>query len=109
MRLRSINRPACRRDTYKANRTGYRMRHLFEPRLVNDSFGDPGLYVDFRDERRALLFDLGDIAVLPPRKLLRVSHVFVSHTHMDHLIGFDRLSRVSVGRANAVQPGSTPS
>ena len=33
------------------------MRRLFEPRLVNDAFGDPGLYVDFHDERRALLFD----------------------------------------------------
>ena len=24
---------------------------------------------------------------LPPRKLLRISHVFVSHTHMDHFAG----------------------
>jgi ribonuclease Z len=32
-------------------------------------------------ERRALLFDLGDIAALPPRKVLRTSHVFVTHTH----------------------------
>jgi ribonuclease Z len=74
------------------------MRHCFEPRLVNDPFGDPGLYVDFRDERRALLFDLGDIGVLPPRKLLRVSHVFVSHTHMDHFAGFDQMLRVVLGR-----------
>ena len=64
------------------------MRYLFEPRLVNDAFGDPALYVDFRDERRALLFDLGDISVLPPRKLMRLSHVFVTHTHMDHFAGF---------------------
>jgi len=79
-----------------------RMRHFFEPRLVNDSFGDPGLYVDFRDERRALLFDLGDIGVLPPRKLLRVSHVFVSHTHMDHFAGFDQMLRVVLGRKHGI-------
>jgi ribonuclease Z len=74
------------------------MRHLFEPRLVNDAFGDPGLYVDFRDERRALLFDLGDISALPPRKLLRLSQVFVTHAHMDHFSGFDHLLRVVLGR-----------
>ena len=34
------------------------MRQLFEPRLVNDPFGDPALYVDLRDEGRALLFDI---------------------------------------------------
>lgn len=78
------------------------MHHLFEARLVNDPFGDPGLYVDFRDERRALLFDLGDIGVLPPRKLLRVSHVFVSHTHMDHFVGFDQFLRVVLGRKDGV-------
>jgi ribonuclease Z len=78
------------------------MRHLFEARLVNDPLGDPGLYVDLRDERRALLFDLGDISVLPPRKLLRLSHVFVSHTHMDHFVGFDTLLRVVLGRQRRI-------
>lgn len=74
------------------------MRWLFEPQLTNAPFGDPGLFVDFRDERRALLFDVGDIASLPPRKLMRLSHVFVSHTHMDHFAGFDRLLAVILGR-----------
>jgi ribonuclease Z len=74
------------------------MRPLFEPSLLNDAFGDPGLYVDFRDERRALLFDFGDVSRLPPRKLLRLSHVFVSHTHMDHFVGFDQWLRVVLGR-----------
>ncbi len=74
------------------------MRALFEPRLVNDAFGDPGLFVDFRDERRALLFDLGDITGLMPGQLMRLSHVFVSHTHMDHFSGFDHLLRVLLGR-----------
>jgi len=74
------------------------MRPMLMPQLVNSAFGDPGLYVDFRNEKRALLFDIGDIAALAPRRLLRISHVFVSHTHMDHFMGFDRLLRVSLGR-----------
>ena len=78
------------------------MRQLFEPRLINDVFGDPGLYVDLRDEGRALLFDLGGVGALPPRKLLRISHVFVSHTHMDHFAGFDPWLRVVLGRKDRV-------
>lgn len=78
------------------------MRHLFEPQLLHDPSGDPGLYVDLRDQRRALLFDLGDVAGLPPRKLLRISHVFVSHTHMDHFAGFDGLLRVVLGRQDGI-------
>ena len=74
------------------------MKPQFLPSLVNGPFGDPALFVDFLYERRAILFDLGDIRQLPPRKILRLSHVFVSHTHMDHFIGFDHLVRICLGR-----------
>jgi ribonuclease BN (tRNA processing enzyme) len=74
------------------------LRPLLHPTLVNGRSGDPGLYVETLFEKRAVLFDLGDISILSPRKIHRLGHVFVSHAHIDHFIGFDRLLRVLVGR-----------
>ncbi len=78
------------------------MRPLLHPSLVNGRFGDPALYVEALHQRGALLFDMGDLTPLSARDLLRVSHVFVSHTHIDHFIGFDALLRVSVGREKEI-------
>ncbi len=78
------------------------MRPNFKSRLVNGSFGDPAVYIEFLRERRAILFDLGDVRSLTNRELLKVSHVFVSHTHVDHFIGFDHLLRISLGRQKEI-------
>ena len=78
------------------------MRPLLHPTLINGRSGDPALYIETLFERRAILFDLGDIAALPPRKIHRLEHVFVSHAHIDHFIGFDRLLRVLVGREKRI-------
>ncbi len=74
------------------------MRPSFHPKLINGPFEDPCLFVPFLFQRRALLFDLGDIQALSARDVLKISHVFITHTHMDHFIGFDTLLRIFLGR-----------
>jgi ribonuclease Z len=71
---------------------------MFSAHLINDPSADPGVYVKFKYRNEALLFDLGEIYALAPRQILRVKHIFISHTHMDHFIGFDHLLRICLGR-----------
>jgi ribonuclease Z len=78
------------------------MRPLLHPSLVNGRYGDPALYVEMLFAKPALLFDLGDITFLPPRKIHRLEHVFVSHAHVDHFVGFDILLRVLVEREKTI-------
>jgi len=78
------------------------MTPVFHPTLVNSPFEDPCVYVDFLFSRRAMLFDLGTLTGLAPRKILRVGHIFVSHAHIDHFIGFDHLVRLFLGREKRV-------
>jgi ribonuclease Z len=68
----------------------------FEFKLVNGLAGDPAVYVFLKQLSDAILFDLGSLETLSNKDLLRVRQVFVSHTHMDHFIGFDRLLRVNI-------------
>jgi ribonuclease Z len=78
------------------------MRPLLHASLVNGLYGDPVVYVETLFEKHAILLDLGDISALTPGKIHRIEHVFISHAHIDHFIGFDLLLRVLVGREKTV-------
>jgi ribonuclease Z len=79
------------------------MNPSFSSYLINDCFGDPGVYVEVRWSKRALLFDLGENDSLGPTRLLRATDLFVSHTHMDHFIGFDAIVRIALGRGKTLR------
>lgn len=69
------------------------VRSVFFPHLVAGPKGDPALYVRLAHRREAILFDCGDLGALPPREMSKIAAVFISHTHVDHFIDFDRLVR----------------
>ena len=78
------------------------MRPSFHPRLVNGPFEDPGLFVPLIFRKSAVLFDLGDLSALSAGDILKTTQVFVTHTHMDHFIGFDQLLRLLLGRGKSI-------
>lgn len=85
---------------YPGNRN---MKPLIHPYLVNDPFDDPALYIEIKWEKRAILFDAGDLRSLSPSKLLKVSDIFISHAHMDHFSGFDYLLRLILAREKTIR------
>ncbi|UCD34045.1 MAG: hypothetical protein JSU90_07015 [Nitrospiraceae bacterium] len=72
------------------------MKPSFHVRVCNSPFEDPGLLVRVLREGRSLMFDLGCASSLSTRDILKTSDYFVSHTHVDHFIGFDAVLRVSL-------------
>lgn len=63
------------------------MNPSFSSHMVNEVFGDPGLLVEVRWSKRALLSDHGHNNAICPTRLLRAADVFISYAHMDHFIG----------------------
>lgn len=66
--------------------------------LVNGSTGDPVLYLDYPGSDNALLFDGGDNHALTMTQLGDLEAVFISHHHVDHFIGLDRIMRANIDR-----------
>ncbi len=74
------------------------MRPSFLHRPLNGYFEDPCLFMRIPHEKRAIQFDIGDLRALSPSEMFKISDVFVTHTHIDHFIGFDPLLRMILRR-----------
>ncbi|MFO0822703.1 MAG: hypothetical protein U0792_06215 [Gemmataceae bacterium] len=66
--------------------------------LVNGSTGDPVLYLDYPGSDNALLFDGGDNGNLTMAQLGDLEAAFITHHHVDHFIGLDRIIRANMDR-----------
>ena len=64
-----------------------------EPAVFSGLLDDPLLFLRIRPERRAILFDCGQISHLAKRVVKPVDTVFISHAHMDHVMGVPTLVR----------------
>ncbi len=60
------------------------------------------MFIDLRWQGTAVLFDLGRLDRFPAAEILKLTHIFVSHTHLDHFIGFDRVVRLFLNRDAAL-------
>ncbi len=77
------------------------MLEKLTPRLINSPGGDPGLLVELTGMSQSVIFDLGENS-LTTGQLLQVKYIFISHAHVDHWIGFDRLLRANLGKTSNI-------
>jgi len=74
-----------------------------KPVMVNPEYYDPVLMVPVPQKAEVVLFDLGYCFRLDIREIRRLSRVFISHTHIDHFIGFDHVLRLMVDQEKTVE------
>lgn len=79
------------------------MKHTFNLTTCINPFDDPFVFIRILREKKALLFDLGHIGRIESGNLLRISDIFVTHTHMDHFIGFDTILRLVLRRESPLR------
>jgi ribonuclease Z len=64
-----------------------------EPAFFGGLLDDPLLFLRIRPLKRAILFDCGQIAHLAKRVIKPIDTVFITHAHMDHIMGIPTLVR----------------
>ncbi|MCD8552798.1 ribonuclease Z [Seleniivibrio sp.] len=69
------------------------MKHNFDIKQVNSPFEDTSFFVRNVYKTEGFLFDCGKLGGLTNSEVLAISEIFISHTHIDHFYGFDRILR----------------
>lgn len=69
------------------------IKNNFKVKQVNSPFEDTAFYIRNIYKPDGLLFDCGKIGALTNSEVLSISEILISHTHIDHFYGFDRILR----------------
>jgi len=69
------------------------IKHNFNVRQVNSPFEDTAFFIRNTYKDESFLFDCGRIGALSNSEVLSIKEILISHTHMDHFYGFDRILR----------------
>ena len=75
---------------------------------LNSPFDDSAFFVRDIYRKRAYLLDCGRLGGISHADLLSVGDIFVSHTHMDHFVGFDRIVRGALNSAEGIRVFGPP-
>ncbi len=69
------------------------MFRYLQPSFFSGLLDDPVLFINVRPTGRGILLDCGQLHHVAKRTLRSIDALFISHAHMDHLMGFDHLLR----------------
>ncbi len=78
------------------------MKSNYIIRRLNSPFDDSGIFIRNVYKQKALLFDCGRLGNIDNSEINDISHVFISHTHIDHFSGFDRFLRTALLSGNKI-------
>lgn len=79
------------------------MKNNFSVVQVNSPFEDTAFFVRNVYKKNAFLFDCGKLGSLNNQEILSISDIFISHTHIDHFYGFDRVLRGSLNADKTIR------
>jgi ribonuclease Z len=75
--------------------------NLLDIQLVNGPCGDPAVLVTGCGPH--VLFDAGSLEPLSNKEILKIKLIAISHTHVDHFIGFDRIIRANIPHFRTIE------
>ncbi|MDR2884862.1 MAG: ribonuclease Z, partial [Deferribacteraceae bacterium] len=80
----------------------------FTVRQLNSPFDDSVFFLRNVYRKRAFLLDCGKLGGLEHSEVLDLGDIFISHTHMDHFVGFDRILRGALNGGGAIRMFGAP-